>query len=86
MHNCSVAPVSCESSNKICNYYNFINNLCQIGILPYNVPIFCFMVFTTIKGIKIVPFFKQIGQFPHEITLLKNWEFAWEFFMQIPSF
>jgi len=34
------------------------------------------MIFSTIKGIKIVPFFKQIGQFPHEITLLKNWEFA----------
>jgi len=46
------------------------------GRIPYNVPVFCFMAFTTIKGIKIVPFFKQIGQFPHEITLLKNWEFA----------
>ncbi|HBE03892.1 MAG TPA: hypothetical protein DC049_15665 [Spirochaetia bacterium] len=48
----------------------------QTSLWAYNVPVFCFMAFTTIKGIKIVPFFKQIGQFPHEITLLKNWEFA----------
>ena len=46
--------------------------------MSYNVPVFCFMVFITIKGIKIVPFFKQIGQFPQEIPLLKNWEFASE--------
>ncbi|OHD56719.1 MAG: hypothetical protein A2096_11970 [Spirochaetes bacterium GWF1_41_5] len=30
------------------------------------------MVFTTIKGLKIMPFFKQIGQFPQEMPLLKT--------------